>query len=106
MAEIEYVSKEVFTTTMQRFSDEDARQNHRISQLEVGLMKIADMTTSIEKLAVNVEYIATETKENTTRLTNLEGKGGKIWEKIVLSIIASVIGGLVGYLFFRLGLSS
>ncbi len=104
MSELEYVTMDLLEAKLQNVVAEDNRQNHRISQLEIGLMKITNVTTSIEKLAVNVEQIAFETKENRTAIKELEGKSGKKWEKVVECAISTVIGGVIGYLMFKLGI--
>ena len=106
MAEIEYVSKEVFEATLQRFYDEDNRQNHRISQIEAGLMKLTNMGTSVEKLAVNMENMCKVQQSMDGRLTNLEAKPAKRWEQVVTNIITTVVGLALGFLAAKIGLSS
>lgn len=105
MSELEYVTVDLLEAKLQNVVAEDNRQNHRIGQLEIGLMKITNVTTSIEKLAVNVEQIAFETKENRTAIKELEGKSGKKWEKVVECAISAVVSGLIVYLFCKLGLA-
>lgn len=104
MAEIEYVTVELLEAKLQNVAAEDDRQNRRISQLEQGLMKWTDIVISIEKMTINVEQIATETKENTEAIKQLQGKGGKIWEKIIDCTISAIVSGLVVYAFCKLGL--
>lgn len=99
-----YVSKEVFDATLQRFADEDSRQNHRISQVETGLMKLNELLTTIEKLAVNMENMAKEQHTQGERLSKLESKGGKIWDHIVECTISCIVSGLIVYLLCKLGL--
>lgn len=107
----DYITKELHAEFAKRVEEENCRQNHRIAQLETGLMKLTSITTSVERLAINMENMATEQgRQNTmlaeqgNRLTELESQDGKKWRSLVQTIISAVVGIIVGFLASRLGL--
>ena len=74
-----------------RLTAEDNRQNHRIDTLE-------------EKLALNMEIMANELKQQGERLESLEARDGENWRKAVGHIVTVVIGAVIGFICTRIGL--
>ena len=106
-----YITKELHAEFAKRVEEENCRQNHRIAQLETGLMKLTSITTSVERLAINMENMATEQgRQNTmlaeqgNRLTELESADGKKWRSLVEKILTAVIGLAIGFLGAKFGL--
>ena len=87
----------------QRLEDEDVRQNRRLEILEETVKQIAKISTSVEKLALNMENMVKEQISQGQRLTELEGRDGEMWRKVVGWVISAVVGVAVGYCFFKLG---
>ena len=87
----------------QRLEDEDVRQNRRLEILEETVKQIAKISTSVEKLALNMENMVKEQISQGQRLTELEGRDGEMWRKVVGWVISAVVGVAVGYFFFKLG---
>ena len=87
-----------------RLADEDNRQNHRIDTLEELVKQNAALVTSVEKLALNMEIMAKEQREQGKRLETLEARDGEMWRKVVGYIVTAVIGGVIGFIFTRLGM--
>lgn len=111
MAEAEYITRhehEEFRRSMEaenrRLEDENVRQNHRLEVLESSTKQIADITTSVEKLALNMENMLKEQISQGKRLTTLEGRDGEMWRKVVGYLITAVLGIIVGFIFTRLGI--
>ncbi|MEH2935812.1 hypothetical protein [Acutalibacter sp. JLR.KK004] len=87
----------------QRLEDENIRQNRRLEILEETVKQIAKISTSVEKLALNMENMVKEQISQGERLTELEGRDGEMWRKVVGWVISAVVGVAVGYFFFKLG---
>lgn len=87
-----------------RLEDEDKRQNRRIEVLEETVKQVATISTSVEKLAINMENMLTEQISQGKRLETLEGRDGEKWRSTLSHIATSVISIIVGYLFTRFGL--
>lgn len=102
--ENEYVLKEVHEQFIKRVEDENVRQNHRISNLEKAIEQVQNITSSIERLATNMEHMAYEQKEQGERLKVLESHDGDMWRKVVSHTITAVISIVLGFLASRLGL--
>lgn len=94
-------------------TDHRARSNtRRIEKLEL-------QTEALEKLATSVELLVAEQKHQTAammdiksdvakldqKVETLEQKPAKRWESIVEKVILTIVGGVMGYLLFKLGLS-
>lgn len=111
MADDSYVSRhehEEFRRSMdsenQRLKEENDRQNHRLNALEESVKQVAAISTSVEKLALNMENMLVELKTQGKRLTTLEGRDGDMWRKVVGYAVTAVIGIVVGYIFKQIGL--
>jgi len=101
-----FVLKEVFEETLKRMEDENTRQNHRIQTLEDSIGQILNLTSSVERLATNMEHMVKEQQEQGERLKVLEARDGDMWRKVVSYSITAVLSIVIGYLASRLGLSS
>ena len=88
----------------QRLREENDRQNHRLNTLEDNAKQIAAMSTSVEKLALNMENMLKEQMSQGKRLETLEGRDGDMWRKAVGYAVTAVIGIIIGYIFKQLGM--
>lgn len=86
-----------------RLEDENNRQNHRLDILEKTVEQVAAISTSVEKLALNMENMLKEQVSQGKRLEVLEGRDGEMWRKAIGYVATTVIGIVVGYLFKQLG---
>lgn len=107
----EFVRKDVFEEHTKRMEEEDNRQNHRITKLELAIEQISSIATSVERLATNMEHMVREQArqgENLTdqseRIRKLEDRDGEIWRKVVSHIVISVVSIVIGYIACKLGL--
>lgn len=92
-----------------RLEDENARQNKRIERLEenmnqIVLQQITTLTTTIEKLNLGVDNILKEQNEIGERVKKLEDKDGDMWRSAAKYALSAVIGGIVVFVFARLGM--
>lgn len=83
----------------ERLEDEDRRQNKRLDMLEETVKQVASISTSIEKLALNMENMLKEQVSQGKRLQTLESRDGEMWRKAVWCIISALIGIAVGLIF-------
>ena len=87
-AEGDYISREEhneFRRSMdaenKRLEDENNRQNHRLEVLEETVKQVAFISTSVEKLALNMENMLKEQVSQGKRLETLESRDGDMWRK-------------------------
>lgn len=107
----EYVRKDVFEEHTKRMEEEDNRQNHRITKLELAIESISSIATSVERLATNMEHMVREQarqgenlNDQSERIRKLEDRDGEMWRKVASHIIISVISIVIGYFACKLGL--
>lgn len=106
----DYVSREEhneFRRSMdaenKRLEDENNRQNHRLEILEETVKQVASISTSVEKLALNMENMLKEQVSQGKRLETLESRDGDMWRKAVGYAVTAIIGIVLGYIFKQLG---
>jgi tetrahydromethanopterin S-methyltransferase subunit B len=87
-----------------RIEEENHRQNRRIDLLEENVRQFGALTTSVEKLASNMESMVKEQEKQGKRLEVLEGRDGEMWRKVVGYIVTAVIGIIIGFVFTQLGM--
>ncbi len=95
----EFISRSEHDEFCRRLDSENARQNRRIELLEENIRELATLTTSVEKLAVNMESMLREQEEQGSRLKSLESRDGEKWRQVAGYTITAVISLLLGYLF-------
>ena len=88
----------------QRLADEDRRQNRRIELVEENIRQIGALTTSVEKLAANMESMVKELEKQGKRLDVLESRDGEMWRKVTGHVITVIIGVVLGYIFTQIGI--
>ncbi len=86
-----------------RLEDENNRQNHRLEILEETVKQVASISTSVEKLALNMENMLKEQVSQGKRLETLESRDGDMWRKAVGYAVTAIIGIILGYIFKQLG---
>ena len=107
----EFVRKDVHEEFVKRMEEEDNRQNHRITKLELAIESISSIATSVERLATNMEHMVREQarqgenlNDQSERIRKLEDRDGEIWRKVVSHIVISVVSIVIGYIACKLGL--
>lgn len=86
-----------------RLEDENKRQNRRLEVLEENVKQVAAISTSVEKLALNMENMLKEQVSQGKRLETLENRDGDMWRKVVGYVITAIIGIVLGYIFKQIG---
>jgi hypothetical protein len=100
----DYLTVSVHNEFAKRVSEENDRQNHRLSSLENTVSQIATIMSSVERLATNMEYMANEQKKQGDRLSVLEGRDGEKWRSVVSHVTLAIISLIIGFLASHLGL--
>lgn len=107
----DYISRqehEEFRRSMEsenkRLEEENDRQNHRLNALEETVKQVAAISTSVEKLALNMENMLKEQVSQGKRLETLESRDGEMWRKVVGYVVTTIVGIVFGILFKQGGM--
>ena len=100
----EYITRQEHTEFAARQDAENTRQNRRIELLEENVREIRDLTSSVEKLAVNMENMLKNQEEQGERLRALEGRDGKKWRSATAYVFTTVAGIIIGFVFKQFGM--
>lgn len=97
------------TAENKRLEDENTRQNKRIEQLEntmnqIVVQQLTTLTGTIQGLKTSVDNTIRAQAEIGERVKKLEDKDGDMWRTAVKYVLSAVIGGLVTFVFIRLGM--
>ena len=87
-----------------RIDEENHRQNRRIETLEETVGQISDLTATVKELAVNMKNMLTEQEKQGARLAKIESKDGEMWRTVVTHILTAVIGGIIAFVFAKIGM--
>ena len=98
------ISREEHEEFRKRIDETNKRQDKRISELEDSVKEITALTSSIERLAVNMESMVKEQEKQGKRLEILESRDGEMWRKVVGYAVTAVLGILIGFVFTSLGM--
>lgn len=93
---------ELTKVELDRIRDENDRQNHRIDKLERTMEEIRKISTSVEKLAINMENMLSEQKKQGDRLDELEAKPAEAWTTMQRTILTTICGALAGAVAYGL----
>lgn len=104
MGENEFLLKSVHDEFAKRIEEENHRQNKRIEVIEDHVCEITKIATNVEKLAINMEHMVGELKDQGIRIKTLEDRDGEMWRKVASHITISIISIIIGYIACKLGL--
>lgn len=100
-----YLLKSVHEEFSIRMNEEHKRQNKRITDVEIKVKDISDLTASVASLAKSVEQMAKAQEKQAKRLEALEQKPAKKWESFADKVIWAVAAALIAFILSYLGLS-
>ena len=104
MDEKDFLLKSVHEEFAKRVEEENHRQNKRIEVIEDHVCEITKIATNVEKLAINMEHMVGELKDQGVRIKTLEDRDGEMWRKVVAYFLTSIISAIVGYFASKLGI--
>lgn len=87
-----------------RLEEENTRQNKRITVLEETVRQINILTISVEKLALGVENMVKEQKEQGRKLEILESRDGERWRTISSYVLTAIASAAVAFVLSKIGL--
>ena len=99
----EYITRPEYDERQKRLDDENRRQNHRLDKLEQISNQIADIAASVKVMAVTMQGMQQEQKEQGERLKKIEQEPADNWNKLIATIIALVATAAFTYFLGRGG---
>ena len=107
--EIDYISRHEHEEFRRRIEAENDRQNKRIEILEEMTRRISDLTISVEKMAMGIEAMVEEQKQQGERLEILEKEPGKKWKDSTRALFNAFLGaigaGVAGVVIYLLSIA-
>ena len=104
MDDKDYITRFEVDERLKRVDDENNRQNHRIDKLEKIADQLTDMAASIKVMAVSMQGMQAEQKEQGERLKKIEEEPADKWNSLVKTIITVVATAVVTYMLAKGGL--
>lgn len=89
---------------VKRMEEYNKRQDARIEKLEDVVEQISVLTTSVEKMATNMENMFNEQVSQGERLETLESRDGENWRAAIKYGISALIGAIITYLLSKGGI--
>lgn len=83
---------------LERIHDEDDRQNKRLDILEASAAAQQSIAMSVQKLAINMEHMIEEQKNQGSRLDKIESQPAEAWSSMKKTIFNTLVGAGVGVL--------
>lgn len=99
-----FISREEHEEFKKRMEDWNIRQDERLKSHSETIEALRNLTTSIERLAINMEGMLKVQASQGERLQNLELRDGVAFRKAVSYFATAIVGILVGYIFKQIGL--
>ena len=104
MDDKDYITRFEYEERQKRIDDENNRQNHRIDKLENLTEQLSDMAASIKVMAVSLQGMQAEQKEQGERLKKIEEEPADKWNSLVKTIITVVATAVVTYMLTKGGI--
>lgn len=88
----EYLSIKVHDEFARRIEAEEARQNHRLNNLEDSIKQLTDLTVAVREMATSMSAMKDSLEAQGKRLEAIEKEPGENWRKAVWIVVAAVVG--------------
>ena len=79
---------------------------HRIDDLEADNKVLQELSSSVKVMAEQLKTMNEKFNKMDVTVQKLTDKPGAMWEGVVRTIVTAAVGGIVGYVLFRLGLKA
>lgn len=89
---------------LEKLEAEDTRLSKRVTSLENDNRQIQELTINVQKLTDSIENMRQLQEDETKRLTEIEGRDGKMWRSVISHIATTVIGIIIAYVFMQIGM--
>ena len=100
----DFIPRGEFEANVKRIEDAEHRQDKRLEMLEDSVREIGELTTSVAKIATNIEILTKEVAKQGQRLETLEARDGETWRSVVRYALTAVVAGLIGFALHGLGM--
>lgn len=100
----DYIGRKEHEEFAKRMEDEHHRISRRISVVEEVAKENSKILNSVNTLAVNMEMMFNEQKEQGKRLEKLEARDGEKWRSLAKNVAIAVISAVIGYIAKQLGM--
>lgn len=85
--------------------EERSKSNsHRLDNVEKKQNELQELTTSVRVLAEREENVENDVKEIKSDVKTLTEKPGKKWDNLVEKVILTVVAAVIGFLLGQIGL--
>lgn len=84
-----------------RISEEQKRTAKRVSVLEDTVKEISKLASSVEKMAINMQNMYDEQKEQGERLKTLENKDGDMWRSVTKQVVVCIVSAVIGFMMSK-----
>lgn len=98
------ISRAEHNEFVKRMEEHNSRQDARIKKLEELVDKISVLSTSIEKMANNMENMFNEQVSQGERLEKLESRDGEKWRELIKYVLTLIVGTCIGYILKQMGI--
>ena len=103
---------QIVDAKMAKLEAEDKRLNERMKAMEETTRQINALALSVQKMADSIQAMTKEMERqneemevHSNRITNLEGRDGEKWRKVVEHAVTVIVGLILGYIFAQLGIA-
>ena len=100
----DFIGRKEHEEFAKRMEDEHHRISRRISVVEEVAKENSKILNSVNTLAVNMEMMFNEQKEQGKRLEKLEARDGEKWRSLAKNVAIAVISAVIGYIAKQLGM--
>lgn len=102
----EYISLREHEAFEKRMDEANDRQSKRLSILEEEVKELRQISGDIKALLEEMKGMRQEQEKQGERLETLEGRDGEKWRDAAKNVLSVIIGGILAYIFMRLGLGT
>lgn len=78
--------------------EREKSNTHRIDKLEEEVSEIKDLTIAVKEIATETKHMREEQNNMSKRLSTIEEKPAKNWDKIITTTVGTIVGALIGAL--------
>ncbi len=93
-----------FAVTIKEIEQREKSNSHRIDKIEQKQDEISKKTEQIPVIRQTVEFMNEKLDKLESLVTDIKEKPAKRWEEIVTRTLCAVFGGVIAYVFAKLGL--
>ena len=90
------MNMEALREKVAHLEEREKSNTHRIDNLEAKIEDIHELASSVKLLASETKAMREDVNDMNSRLKEVEEKPAKNWDKVITTIIGTVVGALAG----------